>query len=111
MQQYEQNGPAEPIPPSRQHTQSEPFPPWGQKEQCKAHSPNKQNRPYEKNESPEQYLTMKDSITILSEIPKNSEASEAYEEMVREVKGILLSILPDTLHSRDQPDHSSAEKQ
>lgn len=54
---------------------------------------------------------MKDSITILSEIPRNSEASEAYEEMVREVKGILLSLLPDTLHSRDQPDHSSAEKQ
>lgn len=111
MQQYKQSGPSEPFPPSRQHTQSESFPPCGQKEQCKTHLPNEPNGPYEKNESFAQYITVKDNITILSEIPKNSEASEAYEEMVREVKGILLSLLPDTLHSRDQPDHSSAEKQ
>lgn len=70
-----------------------------------------QNRSYEKNESCEQYLTVKDNITILSVIPKDSEASEAYEEMVREVRRILLSLLPDTLHSLEPPDHSPAEMQ
>lgn len=73
-----------------------------------------QTRPYEKNESVEQSITVKDHITILSEIPKIPEASEeyeGYEEMIRDVRRMLLSLLPDALRSGQQPGHSSGEKQ